>query len=204
MSHVTYQWVMSHINESCHISMRHTSSKMWHMWTMHVTWISESCVTRQRCMSHVYVSRVTCMNMETISGVVVVVSKGFVTTSPSYLTWDLSHDAWLLSRESCHERLISWLMSRTTNITWRMPFVTWIMSRTTHVSRSWQIRHLTHDICHVSRLLKIIGLFHRISSLLQGSFAKETCNFKEPTFENHDGRADLGECAGECANFRFL
>jgi len=30
-------------------------------------------------------------------------------------------------------------------------------------------------------LLKIIGLFWRISSLLYGSFAKETCNFKELT-----------------------
>jgi len=33
----------------------------------------------------------------------------------------------------------------------------------------------------ISRLLKIIGLFCRISSLLYGSFAKETCHFKEPT-----------------------
>jgi len=31
------------------------------------------------------------------------------------------------------------------------------------------------------KLLKIIGLFCRISSLLNGSFAKETYNFKEPT-----------------------
>ena len=31
------------------------------------------------------------------------------------------------------------------------------------------------------RLLNIIGLFCRIQSLLQGSFAKETYNFKEPT-----------------------
>jgi len=30
--------------------------------------------------------------------------------------------------------------------------------------------------------LKITGLFCRISSLLWGSFAKETCNFKEPTY----------------------
>ena len=37
----------------------------------------------------------------------------------------------------------------------------------------------------ISRLLKIIGLFCRISSLLQGSFAKETCNFKEPTNRSH-------------------
>ena len=33
----------------------------------------------------------------------------------------------------------------------------------------------------ISRLLKNIGLFCRMSSLLWGSFAKETYNFKEPT-----------------------
>jgi len=33
----------------------------------------------------------------------------------------------------------------------------------------------------ISRLVKIIGLFCRKLSLLQGSFAKETYNFKEPT-----------------------
>ena len=33
----------------------------------------------------------------------------------------------------------------------------------------------------ISRLLQIIGLSCRISSLLKGFFAKETYNFKEPT-----------------------
>jgi len=37
----------------------------------------------------------------------------------------------------------------------------------------------------ISRLLTIIGLFCRISSLLKGSFAKETYNFKEPTNCSH-------------------
>jgi len=36
-----------------------------------------------------------------------------------------------------------------------------------------------------SRLLKIVGLFCRISSLLSGSFAKETYSFKEPTNRSH-------------------
>jgi len=38
-----------------------------------------------------------------------------------------------------------------------------------------------YGVATISRLLKIICLFCRISSLLQGSFAKETCNFKKPT-----------------------
>jgi hypothetical protein len=37
----------------------------------------------------------------------------------------------------------------------------------------------------ISRLLKTIGIFCRISSLLQGSFAKETYHFKEPTNRRH-------------------
>ena len=42
-----------------------------------------------------------------------------------------------------------------------------------------------YGVAMISRLLKIIGLFCRISSLLEGSFAKETCNFKEPTSRSH-------------------
>ena len=38
-----------------------------------------------------------------------------------------------------------------------------------------------YGVTTISRLLKIIGLFCRISSLLYGSFAKETYDFKEPT-----------------------
>ena len=42
-------------------------------------------------------------------------------------------------------------------------------------------KYVVYGVAMISRLLKIIGLFCRISSLLQGSFAKETYNFKEPT-----------------------
>ena len=37
----------------------------------------------------------------------------------------------------------------------------------------------------ISRLLQILGLFCRIPSVLQGSFAKETCNFEERTNRSH-------------------
>jgi len=40
---------------------------------------------------------------------------------------------------------------------------------------------LVYGLATISRLLKIAGLFCRIQSLLQGSFAEETYNFKEPT-----------------------
>ena len=44
---------------------------------------------------------------------------------------------------------------------------------------------IVYGVATISRLLKIIGLFCRISPLLQGSFAKETYNFKEPTSRSH-------------------
>jgi len=42
-----------------------------------------------------------------------------------------------------------------------------------------------YGVATISRLLKIKGLFCRISSLVRGSFAKETCNFKETTKRSH-------------------
>jgi len=42
-----------------------------------------------------------------------------------------------------------------------------------------------YGVATVSRLLKMMDLFCRISSLLYGSFAKETYNFKEPTNRSH-------------------
>ena len=42
-----------------------------------------------------------------------------------------------------------------------------------------------YGVAMISRLLKLIGLLCRIQSLLQGSFAKETYNVKEPTNRSH-------------------
>jgi len=42
-----------------------------------------------------------------------------------------------------------------------------------------------YGVATISRLLKIIGLFCKILSLLWGSFAKETNNLKESTNRSH-------------------
>ena len=42
-----------------------------------------------------------------------------------------------------------------------------------------------YGVASISRLLQITGFFCRIWSLLQGSFAKETYNFREPTNRSH-------------------
>ena len=58
---------------------------------------------------------------------------------------------------------------------------------------------MDYGVATISTLLTIIGLFCRISSVLQGSFAKVTYNFKEPTNGSnptgHPDRHDLGGCA---------
>ena len=51
--------------------------------------------------------------------------------------------------------------------------------------RYTEVLFMRYGVATISRLLKIIGLFCRIASLLQGSFAKETYNFKEPTNRSH-------------------
>jgi len=46
-------------------------------------------------------------------------------------------------------------------------------------------KEIHYGVATIRRLLRIIGLFCRISSLLLGSDAKETYNFKEPTSRSH-------------------
>ena len=47
------------------------------------------------------------------------------------------------------------------------------------------IRNGMYGMATIGRLLKILSLFCRISSLLQGSLAKETYTFKAPTHRSH-------------------
>ena len=55
-----------------------------------------------------------------------------------------------------------------------------------------------YGVATVSRIDEIIGLFCRISSLLSGSFAKETYNFIDPTNRSHPiGGGVKGERARE-------
>ena len=68
MSHVTYEWVMSHMNESCHIWMSHVTyewvmshtNESCHMWMSHVIceWVTSH--TNESC--HIWMSRATHMH----------------------------------------------------------------------------------------------------------------------------------------------
>jgi len=60
-----------------------------------------------------------------------------------------------------------------------------LLTHPTNSSHPIQATRSWHGVATISRLLKSIDLFCRISSLLQGSFAKETYNLKEPTNRSH-------------------
>jgi len=53
------------------------------------------------------------------------------------------------------------------------------------------VLRINYGVATMSRRLKMIGLFGRISSLLEVSFAKETYNFKEPTNRSHPIRHNV-------------
>jgi len=55
----------------------------------------------------------------------------------------------------------------------------------TYRGHTAHILWIHYGLATIDRLLKDISLFCRIQSLLSGSFAKETYNFKEPTNRNH-------------------
>ena len=70
--HVTYEWVMSYTNETCHIWMGHVTrmNEACHIRMSHVTHIDESCHTYERgasqiwilVMSHIWMRHGTYMN----------------------------------------------------------------------------------------------------------------------------------------------
>ena len=68
--------------------------------------------------------------------------------------------------------------------TWRLLKIA-SKSELRHASSSESLSLCEAPQVSLSRLLQIVGLLCRISSLLWGSFAKETCNSKEPTSRNH-------------------
>jgi len=106
--------------------------------------------------------------------------------------------------ESCHIWMSyrqtlaqpSWVVRHVTHIFEQNMAHIWmscIQSVNQHLRDMSRIEQTSHGTCmkgsygvaSISRLLWIIGLFCRISSLLEGSFAKETYHFKEPTNRSH-------------------
>ena len=77
--------------------------------------------------------------------------------------------------ESCHT--YEWVMCgmpRSHGVKWRR-----------HSGVRMSLDSKEYGVTTIRRLYNIIGLFCRIQSLWKGSFAKETCVFKEPTNRSH-------------------
>jgi len=81
--------------------------------------------------------------------------------------WDLRLNQLNHTNASCHPYKHAWICER--------PKATDIKEES-NISMH-HVTHVTYGVATISRLLKIIRLFCRISSLLYGSFAKETYNF---------------------------
>ena len=62
------------------------------------------------------------------------------------------------------------------------------------ISNTLLYRQLCYGVATVSRIDKIIGLFCRTASLLQGSFAKETYNFIDPINRSHSVHVSCAYC----------
>ena len=62
---------------------------------------------------------------------------------------------------------------------------TLLLQHTSTATHFYYVVMCYYGVATIRRLLKIIDLFCRISSVSQGSFAKETYNFKESTTRSH-------------------
>ena len=80
---------------------------------------------------------------------------------------------------TCHTCISTHMWHVTYTMSHMITYVTGIIS--IHSSTSYG-----DGVATISRLLKFISLFCRIKSLLWGSFAKETCNFKSSTLYGYE------------------
>ena len=178
MTHIWHEWVMSHVNESCHICMSHVTCESWLIYahTQVVAHVNESCHiwmshdTYEWAMSHVhYVTRHIWM---------------------SHVTYEriMSH-----MDESCHICMshvtYAWVMSHTHE---SCPI--FHNSSNSHVKCTsvdlYVLRHTSdftyeYGVASTSKLLKCIRFFCKRALHKRQYSARETYHFKEPTNRIH-------------------
>jgi len=157
---ITHAWVMSHMDEACQIWIRHVTPAI-----VPVHWWAEGPWRRMRVFRLLSAAPVneschTWMNESWVMRHVIHVNASWVT-----FEWVMS-DIWMKHESFVKESWVTYSMLRGCVSCSLAQFGTYegVMS---------------YGVATISRLLKIIGLFCRISSLSQGSFKKETYNFKE-------------------------
>jgi hypothetical protein len=137
MSHVTSEWVMSHMNESRHMSIESCHTHDW--WVMSHTWLTSHVIHMT------YESCHTCDSLKTHLDIFSEMSHVTHMTDESCHTHDLWVMSWLMSHvphmnESCHVSMESchiydwwvmsyiWLMSHVTHMTYQSCHDWWVMS----------------------------------------------------------------------------
>ena len=154
MSHVTHEWVMSHMHESCHTWMSHVT----HEWVM--SHMNESChtwmghVMHEWIMSHMNESCLTWMS-HVICDINFMLPPPFCYVSPSWqsrldrirIIWR-DRSPWLPTILAWG-RMRSWLQIRGSPVLlWRHLFI-WVLIHTS----SWQNESRHRSTCHGSPVI---------------------------------------------------
>jgi len=181
---------------------------MAHIRMSHVTHMNESCHTYGWVMSHISMRRGTHINISwhIFDGEFV---DGMLMEFPDRMSWHTHKNEschtyeWVMSHKSmrhvthisasCHTHqcvMSHTSMHHVTHINASCHTYQCVVAHISQGIREWHLMQSLHliswsGVATISRLLKIIGLFCRISSLLKGSFAKETYNYQEPTSGSH-------------------
>ena len=143
---------------------------------VYVSWMSISfrCLVVCRCLSYVCpcLSESLSPEWQCLSNVQVSHILSFKCLSLSYsVLW-----AW--------PRYLS-MSLRCLSISLRCPVYVSLKCLSVFLSQISCLSDILYGVATISRLLKMKGLFCRISSVLYGSFPTETYNFKEPTNRSH-------------------
>jgi len=144
MIYVTYEWVMSHVSESYHICRNHVTH-------MYIRRVDAFCHTHAYVLSHIYMSHVTCMHEPSHTYELVPNCSMWVAVALDFRMPHICMSPVIFMYESCH------------TYAWVMSYV--CMSHVTHMHRCLT-RECLYGVAMIRRLLKIIGFFYRISSLL--------------------------------------
>ena len=167
MSHVTYEWVMSHMNESCHIRMSHLYNLIyWRMneWCPMSEWTHEWVMSRMNESCHIWTSHVTyewAMSPIQMSHVSYVISH--MNESCHIWTFEWVSDAsrsnkWVKTTCS-NEKIILHLRMNGSCHKFECSYISWtnplILSQLMHEWISHPKRHVTITRCFQDATLRI-------------------------------------------------
>jgi len=159
MRHITYEWVMSCMNESCHMWMSHGTyecgisrmNESCHVWISFVTYkgVTYEHVTCEHVMSranesHIWTSHVTyeCIHIQAFAGLSKESCPHIIQSCPAYHA-DTAFQRPSKHRcrnESCHTH---------TNVSCHTS--KWVMSQV-------RMRHVTHSVLRMSHVTQIIDI----------------------------------------------